>query len=171
MNIKKLNEELDKVLNEIKIDTIATAHKASQNKINNIEDEKKALQAKFDAEMQQLQTKQDKETERFNRFTAALEKRKQDGYYLEIFDEFDDAPLSPWYKRFLNKEEALNVFNNLSTEEEWIEYANNNEPDFPIENVMAVEYWEVHAGKRLNSNIKFFNDWFKNRWEKEVEGK
>ena len=169
MNIKKLNEELGKVLNEIDSSTIAKAQKASQEKIAALNTERDNLQAKFDADMKELQAKQNKETERQAKFSDALEKRRLDGYYLEVIDAFDAWPLSPWGKRFLDKEEALNIFNSLTTEEEWINYANDNNPEFPIENVLAVEYSEVYAGKVKNNNIKFFDDEFKKLWKEKVE--
>lgn len=148
---------VEESLNEIKIDTIDAAQKASQGRIDNIE-----------RQISDLNTQKEKEISRQNKFIQALENRKDDGYFIDIYDEFDDAPLCPLCKRYTNKEDAVAIFKTLNTEADCIKFANNNDPDFPVDNVMAVQYYEVYHKKVINSEIKFFDEWFKNRWEKEV---
>lgn len=150
-------ESYNEGLNEIKIDTVNKAQKASKLRINDL-----------DKQIANLNAKKSKELKRFSKFTKTLDTRKGDGYYIDIYNDFDDSPLSPLCKRYTNEKEALDIFNSLNTEQEWIHYTNNNKPDFPVDNVMAVSYYKVYNNRIIKQDIKFFDDWFKNRWRNEV---
>lgn len=95
---------------------------------------------------------------------------EQDIYYnIVIYDEFDDGPLAPAVGSYDNKKEALAKFKTLKTEEDCIKYANTVDRSFDVDNVMAIRYEEVVNGKSINAKMKFFDNWFKKRWNEWIK--
>ena len=138
-------ESYNQGLNEIKIDTVNKAQKASKLRIDDL-----------DKQIANLNAKKSKELKRLNKFTKTLDTRKRDGYYIDIYNEFDDSPLSPLCKRYTNEKEALDIFSSLNTEQEWVDYTNNNKPDFPVDNVMAVYPVNTLKTTELYTSIPHF---------------